>query len=109
MHTMVHQRPGYRKSDTNEQGARRDRFNWMRMAIGDGIRSAFGLRTWQDASRLRMAVIARDGLICGICRGRVHEWDVHIDHIVPVSRGGMSIMSNLRVTHSKCNLRKAVR
>lgn len=51
----------------------------------------------------RNAIIERDGLICGICGGAVSPDDVDIDHMTPISRGGMSVPSNLRVTHSSCN------
>lgn len=58
---------------------------------------------------LRRLVIERDGLVCGICTGRVDLADIHIDHIFPVSLGGSDAMSNLRVTHKVCNLRKAAK
>lgn len=58
---------------------------------------------------LRIAVIERDGTVCGICNGRVPRDDVHIDHITPVVRGGPTTLKNLRVTHSRCNLRKGAR
>jgi 5-methylcytosine-specific restriction endonuclease McrA len=56
--------------------------------------------------RIREEVLARDGLICGICRGAVEAADVHLDHIEPWSRGGPSTLENLRVTHSLCNIRR---
>jgi 5-methylcytosine-specific restriction endonuclease McrA len=58
---------------------------------------------------MRQAVISRDGLICGICHRAVDLGDVHIDHIVPFSRGGPTTMSNLRVAHSTCNVRRGNR
>jgi hypothetical protein len=71
-----------------------------------------GERTWEDQVRgeQRKRILARDGLKCGICGGEVAEDDVHIDHILPISKGGKTEDSNLRVTHSGCNstrLRKA--
>jgi hypothetical protein len=58
---------------------------------------------------LRAAIISRDGLVCQICGGGVAGDDIHIDHILPVSLGGLSQPSNLQVTHSKCNLKKGAR
>lgn len=55
---------------------------------------------------IRRWVIERDGLVCGICGHPVAPDDVHIDHIMPVSRGGQSTLDNLRVTHSACNMAK---
>lgn len=58
---------------------------------------------------LREFVIARDGLVCGICGAVVPATDVHIDHIKPVSLGGHDVADNLRVTHSRCNLSKGAK
>lgn len=55
---------------------------------------------------VRNAVIRRDGYVCGICSEPVEPNDVHLDHIIPYSRGGPTTVENLRVTHSACNLRK---
>lgn len=57
----------------------------------------------------RDAVIARDGYICQICAGEVDPLDVHIDHIKAYSKGSGHELTNLRVTHSTCNLRKGAR
>lgn len=54
--------------------------------------------------RVRAAVIARDGLVCQLCRGEVEAEDIHLDHILPVAFGGRNHPDNLRVTHSACNL-----
>jgi hypothetical protein len=51
--------------------------------------------------------LARDGYVCARC-GRV-ELDrgaVHLDHIVPVARGGSNAPANLQVLCAGCNLRK---
>jgi len=63
----------------------------------------------QIPAAMRQSVIERDGLLCGICAGAVERSDVHIDHIYPYSRGGRSVMRNLRVTHSRCNMSKGAR
>jgi hypothetical protein len=51
--------------------------------------------------------LVTDDYVCAQC-GR-HEADrqaVHLDHIVPVARGGSNAADNLRVLCSTCNLRK---
>lgn len=58
---------------------------------------------------LRAAVIARDGLVCGLCSGAVSPEDVQLDHIIPRSKGGPTTLENLRVTHSLCNNRRGNR
>ena len=58
------------------------------------------------AAALRGSVIQRDGLWCHLCGGDVEPHDVHVDHVVPLSRGGDSSPENLKVSHSRCNLLK---
>ena len=56
---------------------------------------------------LRYQILQRDGFRCQIC-GRSQEDGVilHIDHIKPVSKGGKTEPSNLRVLCADCNLGK---
>ena len=61
------------------------------------------------SASMRQKVIQRDGYICGICGGEVAPEDIHIDHVEPVIKGGDSHFLNLRVTHSRCNLRKGAK
>ena len=46
---------------------------------------------------------------CAICRIDLRQQRVHIDHIVPFSRGGMTVYENLQPTCSRCNLGKGNR
>lgn len=56
---------------------------------------------------LRNAVILRDNYTCQICgKYMPDEVGLQIDHIMPVSKGGKTVLSNLQVTCSKCNARK---
>ena len=60
--------------------------------------------------RTRAAVIRRDDLVCGICKGAIDEMEaIHIDHIVPVAKGGSDDLSNLQSAHALCNLKKGAR
>lgn len=44
---------------------------------------------------------------CGICCQPIRVYDeIHFDHIVPLSRGGPHIQSNIQVAHARCNLVK---
>ena len=53
---------------------------------------------------LRKAIMERDCYTCQICGKRMpDEVGLHIDHIIPIAKGGKSIPSNLRVLCSKCN------
>ena len=54
----------------------------------------------------RSVVFERDKGICGICGLLVDPADWHLDHVVPLSKGGKHSYENTRVTHPRCNLRK---
>lgn len=38
----------------------------------------------------------------------VNNWELgfHVDHLVPLSKGGSDTLENVRPTHAVCNLRK---
>ena len=57
---------------------------------------------------LREQIAFRDNYTCQICGKYMPDGvGLHIDHIIPVSKGGKSVPSNLRVLCSKCNGRKS--
>lgn len=58
--------------------------------------------------KLRYAILQRDGFRCQIC-GRSQEDGVklHVDHIIPVSKGGLTTPDNLRTLCDECNLGKS--
>lgn len=53
---------------------------------------------------LREEIMKRDNYTCQICgKYMPDEVGLHIDHIIPVSKGGKTVKSNLQVLCSKCN------
>ena len=59
---------------------------------------------------LRKEIMLRDNYTCQICgKYMPDEVGLHIDHIIPVSKGGKTIASNLQVLCSKCNGKKSNR
>jgi hypothetical protein len=45
--------------------------------------------------------------ICGLCGEQINSIDeMHVDHIIPLSRGGKDILANLQLTHARCNMDK---
>ena len=53
---------------------------------------------------LRKQIMERDRYTCQNCgKYMPDEVGLHIDHIIPIAKGGKSIPSNLRVLCSKCN------
>lgn len=58
----------------------------------------------------------RDGWRCDLCRKTVDRWleypdplSPSLDHIVPLSLGGIHDPSNVRVTHLRCNIKRGNR
>jgi 5-methylcytosine-specific restriction endonuclease McrA len=45
---------------------------------------------------------------CAYCRKKVGD-SYHVDHIVPIARGGPNVRSNLQITCAACNRAKAAR
>lgn len=59
-------------------------------------------------AKLRYQVLKRDHHRCVICgRSAKDGVKLHVDHIKPVSRGGKTILSNLRTLCADCNLGKS--
>lgn len=57
---------------------------------------------------LRYDVFARDGYRCCICGASQKDGvKLHVDHIIPVSKGGKTVMNNLQTLCDRCNLGKS--
>lgn len=55
----------------------------------------------------RYQVMHRDKFRCQLCGAREEDGvRLHVDHIIPISKGGTSDMDNLRTLCDKCNLGK---
>lgn len=55
-------------------------------------------------------VFQRDGGMCGICRNVVStEQPWHIDHVIPLSKGGPHAYTNVQLAHASCNIAKGAR
>ena len=83
----------------------------------DSIRKELGLSTRGDLNNMmweqvrgdvrpakRWRVLTRDNFRCVLCGADATDRKLHIDHIIPISKGGKSIMTNLRVLCSQCNI-----
>lgn len=61
-------------------------------------------------AKLKQQIKERDHYTCQMCgKYMPDEVGLQIDHIVPVSRGGKSVPSNLRVLCDKCNRKKGAK
>ena len=56
----------------------------------------------------RRDLIVRDGGQCYLCKKglEVNSRDMTIDHVVPISRGGLSTLINMRICCNECNNKK---
>jgi hypothetical protein len=48
----------------------------------------------------------RDSGRCGICRRPVGLDEMHIDHVRPILEGGDNHVTNLRISHARCNTQR---
>jgi len=56
-----------------------------------------------------VVLIELDDGICGICGEDVDPFEYHIDHIIPLSKGGEHSYTNTQIAHPECNLKKGAR
>lgn len=57
---------------------------------------------------LRYDILKRDNFACQICGSTANDGvKLHVDHIIPVSKGGETIKSNLRTLCDRCNIGKS--
>lgn len=53
----------------------------------------------------RNVVLSNSNYHCGIC-SQLLIGEFHVDHIVPISKGGLHCYSNVQAAHPWCNLQK---
>lgn len=58
------------------------------------------------SSRLRFSILNRDNFTCQYCGSSAPDVVLHVDHKLPVSRGGGNDEGNLITACSSCNLGK---
>jgi len=67
------------------------------------------VQSWIDAKPvrgLRGTILERDNYVCKCCGAQTR---LHLDHIVPRSKGGPTEEGNLQVLCSVCNIRKGTK
>lgn len=66
---------------------------------------------WAEAKRRRWAVrtlMRKQGGLCALCGEQMNlvagdDQEATLDHIVPVSNGGLDVITNLQLAHRSCN------
>ena len=57
---------------------------------------------------LRYDILKRDNFRCKICGSSAQDGvKLHVDHIIPVAKGGQTVPSNLRTLCDRCNMGKS--
>jgi len=54
-------------------------------------------------------LLSRQKTRCAICRTSLKKTGHHLDHIIPLTRGGKNIDSNIQLTCPTCNMQKNAR
>lgn len=77
------------------------------------------LHRWTRSKRIRScadrdpiglpSLAKRDGWKCHICRKTVTRRDWSIDHLVPLSEGGVHKWENVKLAHFRCNTKRGVK
>lgn len=58
---------------------------------------------------LRIEILKRDGFRCKLCGATARDTLLHVDHMIPIARGGTSHPINLQALCERCNVAKAAR
>lgn len=69
--------------------------------------SKFGRPTISMSQKLR--IMKKTDFKCAFCKADLTEKEPHIDHIIPLSKGGGNAESNLQALCWQCNLRKGAK
>lgn len=56
--------------------------------------------------KLRFSVLHRDNFTCQYCGRSAPTVKLVVDHVIPVSSGGLTVESNLKTACEECNLGK---
>lgn len=100
----------WRYQDWNFEGLYRE-FHEMRQ--DRAAKSTTQFLRQQERKRVtasvRFEVFARDGNRCRVCGTTAEVEPLHVDHIIPISKGGRSDLHNLQTLCQTCNLGKGNR
>lgn len=61
---------------------------------------------YEDTSEYRLAVKNTETIICPYCGTKIKGTEVHLDHKIPLCRGGGELIENLEPICPTCNLKK---
>lgn len=92
----------YRKTESGQAAGRAHKANRRARIIANG-----GTVTAREVELIRKSQTDKRGrLICWRCRKPI-VGTPHLDHFIPLDKGGPNTSGNLRFMHEKCNLNKS--
>ena len=83
---------------------------WLRKCPMCAPKSRAKIKSRVISDKLRYTVLKRDNFkccACGASPAKDPSVELHIDHIVPWSKGGETTIENLQTLCSKCNIGKS--
>lgn len=96
----------YRKKSRAKAGARES--HKIRMRIRQARIRAAGTFTLDDVELLKRNQTDKQGRIrCWWCNKPIEHW--HIDHVIPIAKGGANTIGNLCLSCPECNHKKSAR
>lgn len=86
---------------------RRERRHRQKAAVRYTVHAKRRARLSEGESFTRAEIIQRDNRACYLChRTNLGDLEIHLDHDIPLSRGGQHTRANVHVACSRCNLAK---
>lgn len=67
----------------------------------------YGVKETRSKQFIRKQLINKNGAACAICGNLIETMkDCTVDHIIPISKGGLTMIENCQLAHRNCNLSK---
>lgn len=101
---LSHKCDSFNESEIEEIICLLKRKNNGRYVVNDIWRAICRVERGKVSNKIRFAVYERDGYRCRFCGS---DFDLEIDHILPISKGGKSNVSNLQTLCHNCNYSKS--
>lgn len=82
----------------------------MYIKLSAKVTRDYGAKETRSRQFIRRQLINKNGAICALCGKPIETMkDCTIDHITPISKGGLTTIENCQLAHKKCNAHKGNR
>ena len=112
-HIISYQSPQGRNSYTKSQSYNLEKLKENFLIMKEQKRELETRRYQMKRERAKMSdsiryrIFARDGYRCQVCGATAKDAKLHVDHIIPVAKGGKTEDYNLRTLCERCNMGKS--